>query len=159
MLSKDNYLDSKYMEFSLGNENFAIPLLKVKEVIGMPQLTVVPYTPKYFLGIMNLRGQVLSVIDLRAKLGIVGKQGDESGVIILDLDGCHLGVVVDSINRVMSLTQDDISDPPNVECEDGRNFIEGVQRSENKMTLIVDIGKLLNRKEQQFVNDQFKTAA
>ena len=67
----------RYLEFNLGEEKFAVPLLSVKEVIAVPETTKVPFTPEYFLGIMNLRGQVLSVIDLRNRMSITEKQDEK----------------------------------------------------------------------------------
>ena len=64
----------RYLSFSLGSEDYAIPLLSVKEVIAVPEITPIPFTPSHFLGIMNLRGQVISIIDLRSKLGIKTKR-------------------------------------------------------------------------------------
>jgi purine-binding chemotaxis protein CheW len=86
---------NRYLSFSLGTEEYAIPLLAVKEVIAMPEFTSVPYTPSHFLGIMNLRGQVISVMDLRKKLGIKPGSTAETAVIICDLSPLCIGVVVD----------------------------------------------------------------
>ncbi len=77
-------IENRFLCFSLGNEHYAIPLLTVKEVIAPPETTPVPQTPAYFKGIMNLRGQVISVIDLRTKLGIKPLQSAENAVIICD---------------------------------------------------------------------------
>jgi purine-binding chemotaxis protein CheW len=71
--------NSRYLSFNVGKEQYAIPLLTVREVIGMPEITPVPFTPNYFLGIMNLRGQIISVVDLRLKLGLgAGKNTSET---------------------------------------------------------------------------------
>ena len=80
----------RFLCFSLGAEEYAIPLLVVREVIAMPEYTPVPYTPPYFLGIMNLRGQVISVMDLRQKLGLKPRSDAETTVIICDLNGISL---------------------------------------------------------------------
>ncbi|MEZ4744168.1 MAG: chemotaxis protein CheW [Bdellovibrionota bacterium] len=138
----------RFMEFSLGQENFAIPLLVVKEVIDIPQFTSVPYTPDYFLGIMNLRGQVLSAIDLRKKMKITPNvERNETAIIILDLDPYTLGVMVDSINSVLSLADSMIAPPPDFESRVDSEFITGVFPAEDKLTLIIDIRRLLNSKD------------
>jgi purine-binding chemotaxis protein CheW len=134
----------RYLCFSLGDEEYAVPLLSVKEVIAMPEFTPVPHSPSHFLGIMNLRGQVISVIDLRKKLGIKTDRATETGVIICDLAPICLGVVVDSINNVLSLTDDQISPKPVVESEKGSDYITGVTRKETKLILLLDIGKALD---------------
>lgn len=99
---------NRYLNFSLGEEEFAIPLLSVKEVIAVPETTPIPHTPPHFLGIMNLRGQVISVIDLRKKFSINTKNTEETSVIILDLKNHFLGVVVDSVTSVLAIKNSDI---------------------------------------------------
>jgi len=84
----------RYLAFSLGKEQYAIPLLQVKEVIGQTETTPMPYAPAHFKGIMNLRGQVISVIDLRLKFKMEAKESEgQTAIIILDLSPLSLGVV------------------------------------------------------------------
>lgn len=135
---------NRYLNFSLGNEEFGIPLLDVREVIAVPEITPVPYTPPHFLGIMNLRGQVISVMDLRTKLGVKGKISNENSVIICDLNPLSIGVVVDSINQVLSPNEEEIQEKPEIESRQSVEFITGVIRKENKLILLLDILKLLN---------------
>src|SRR4051812_20439300 len=102
----------RQLVFSLGAESFAIPLLSVKEVIAVPEVTPIPFAPAHFKGIMNLRGQVISIIDLRAKLGIKPRVGGETSVIICDLAPICLGVIVDSIDCVVAPESTQMSDRP-----------------------------------------------
>jgi purine-binding chemotaxis protein CheW len=149
----------KYMEFSLGDETFAIPLLMVKEVINIPEFTPVPYTPSYFLGIMNLRGQVLSAIDLRKKMSITPNiEHNETAIIILDLDNISLGIMVDSINSVLSIEKDSLSSPPDLDSKVGSEFILGVHRKEDGLSLIVDIKNLLSSKDIKIISSQAKAS-
>jgi purine-binding chemotaxis protein CheW len=134
----------RYLAFSLKSEQYAIPLLEVKEVIGMTEATPIPGTPSYFRGIINLRGQVISVIDLRAKLQLVKPEnGPETSIIILDLDQLCLGVIVDSINSVLALGPEDLSPAP-----DGTDlkeqYLTGVARRDNRLTLLLDVRATLN---------------
>src|SRR5689334_6329228 len=88
--------DLRYLAFSLCKEQYAIPLLQVKEVIGLTDTTPVPYMPNYFKGIMNLRGQIISVIDLRLKFRMTNVEtGKQTAVVILDLGPLSIGIVVD----------------------------------------------------------------
>lgn len=135
---------TKYICFSLGHEEFAIPLLSVREVLGVPPTTPIPQAPSYFIGIMNLRGSVISVMDLRQKLGIKPVPSDETGVIILDLGDYYLGVVVDSVNSVQSLEENEISEKPVMDNQKSYEYISGVFRKENKLVLLVDIAKALS---------------
>lgn len=135
------------MEFSLGSDDFAIPLLNVKEVIALPKLRPFPNAPSHFLGIMNLRGLVLAIIDLRKKLNIDPRpNSQETAVVILDLKGIYLGVVVDSVNTVFTVTQSSISPAPPMGSVDSE-YVLGVHKDKDKMTLLLDLSKALNLKD------------
>jgi purine-binding chemotaxis protein CheW len=140
--------DTRYLSFSLGEEQFAIPLLSVREVIGLPDVTPVPYTPPYFLGIMNLRGLVISVMDLRQKLAIKPSQSAETAVIICDLNPMLIGVVVDSINSVLSPEPGELSEKPQIESNKASNYITSVYKNKDNLVLVLDIAKTLNVEDQ-----------
>ncbi len=137
----------RYLAFSLGKEEYAIPLLSVREVIAIPEITPVPQSPSHFLGIMNLRGQVISVIDLRTKFGIKPNSSEETSVVILDMGDHSLGVVVDSVNSVLSPTMDQISDPPEMDNKNSE-AITKVYRKENNLVLILDVYKTLSKEDK-----------
>jgi purine-binding chemotaxis protein CheW len=140
--SKDN--SDRFLEFTLGEESYAIPLLKVREVIAIPKTTPIPNTPSHFVGIMNLRGQVISVLDIRKKMGITpNKNQEEAAVVIVDLDPVYMGIVVDSVNKVLAPKADEVGDKPKIEGNN-TNFITGTYRSGDKLTVFLDIGKALN---------------
>jgi len=142
---------TRYLSFSLGNEKYAIPLLSVKEVIAVPDTTPVPFTPSYFLGIMNLRGQIISVIDLRQKMGIKAKGSSETSVIICDLAPLTLGVVVDSIDSVLSPREEDISERPEVHGAKNLDFITGVCKREEGLVVLIDIARMLNADDHKSI--------
>ena len=145
---------NRFLCFTLGTDDFAMPLLSVREVIGLPELTPIPQAPSYFLGMMNLRGQVISVIDLRVKLGIKGNKGSETSVIIIDLGEHFLGLVVDSVNSVISPTKDEISPPPDLSRTPASEFVDAVYRKDNKLVLILDIIRVLSKEDKSFANKQ-----
>lgn len=134
----------RYLEFDLGNEQYAFHLLLVREVIPVPETTPVPKAPSYFKGIMNLRGHVISVVDLRQKLGVTPKEDREEAVIIVDIEGAHIGAIVDSINRVLSFSKDQISEVPDIESQVNGKFIQGVFQKESSLTVLLDIEKVLD---------------
>lgn len=134
----------KYLCFGLGSEDFGIQLLTVKEVLAIPDITPVPQTPPHFLGIINLRGNVISIMDLRAKFGIKYSNSDETTVIILDFGDYQLGVVVDRVDSVLSLNPDQISSKPHIESAKSTDYISGVYRQDQKLILILDIAKALS---------------
>jgi len=149
---------SRFIEFSLGNEDYAIPLLMVREVISVPDTTPIPKSPSHFLGIMNLRGQVISVVDLRKKLKVEAKQDKEEAVIIVDIGGMNIGVVVDSINRVLAFSSDEVSEMPEVENQLNTHYIFGVYKKENSLTVLLDIAKVLDLKDLDMINSAKKAA-
>jgi purine-binding chemotaxis protein CheW len=149
---------SRYLEFNLGMERFAISLLSVREVLALPETTKVPFSPDYYQGIMNLRGQVLSVIDLRKRLQIKPlEHGVETAVIIVDLGFTLLGVVVDSINRVLAVESKDIAPTP--ELEKAADFVVGCFSSEKTLILLLDLDKILDKGDRDRIasaHDQLK---
>ncbi len=146
----------RFLSFSLGQEEYAIPLLEVKEVIAVPDITPIPFTPAHFLGIMNLRGQVISVIDLRTKLGVKPEASAETAVIICDLSPLCLGVVVDSINSVVAPGANEMSAKPDVQSNKNTDFITGVFKRDKDLILLLDIGKALDVEDLQILANQAK---
>jgi purine-binding chemotaxis protein CheW len=147
--NQNEIINDRYLCFTLGVEEYAIPLLSVKEVIAMPDITAVPQTPAHFLGIMNLRGQIISVMDLRVKLSIKPLESAEIAVIICDLHPNSIGIVVDSINSVISPTADQISTKPEIQSSHNTEYIRAVYREKDKIILLLDISKTLSQKDQQ----------
>lgn len=135
----------RFLTFSLGSEEYAVPLLSVKEVIGVPEITPVPYTPSHFLGITNLRGQVTSVIDLRLKFKMKKPENTgETAVIIADLAPLSIGLVVDSINSVLAVQESQVSPSPRIESTQSSDYILGVVNREKALILLLDLAKALS---------------
>jgi purine-binding chemotaxis protein CheW len=143
--------NNRYLCFTLGSEEYAVPLLAVKEVIALPDVTAVPCTPPHFVGIMNLRGQVISVLDLRTKLGIKPRPDAETAVIICDLNPNSIGVVVDSVNSVLNPSPEQISEKPEIQSKQNTDYITGVFRHDEKLVLFLDIAKSLSVGDQQAI--------
>lgn len=157
--TKSTGAEARHLSFTLGQEEYAIPLLSVKEVIAPPDITPVPHTPTYFLGIMNLRGQVISVIDLRIKLGIKVKEVSETAIIICDLGTMCLGVMVDSINSVLNPKPQDVSDRPEIHSSKNTEYITSVYRKDNHLVLFLDIAKSLDLVDRAAINKAVAKAA
>ena len=150
----------RYLEFDLGEEHYAVKLLLVREVIPVPETTPIPKSPSYFLGIMNLRGHVISIVDLRKKLAISPKENNtESAVIIVDVNDVQIGVIVDSINRVLSVTEKTISNVPEINTQVNAKYIEGVHRQEDKLTVLLDISSALDIQDLSIAKNSNKSAA
>lgn len=144
-LSKDG---ERYLAFDLSQEQYAIPLFKVKEVIGMIDMTPIPGAPSHFRGVINLRGQVISVIDLRAKLKLAPeKPTPETSIIILDVADFSMGVIVDSVNSVFPLAPADISPASEVNLLSKAAFLSGIAKRDHRLTLLLEIDAILNLQE------------
>lgn len=149
---------NRYLEFCLGTEEYAIPLLMVREVISVPETTPIPKSPAHFLGIMNLRGQVISVVDMRKKLKIDAKSDLEEAVVIVDIGGINIGVVVDSINKVLAIAEDEICEMPEVEHQVNTQYILGVFKKEHSLTVLLDIAKVLDLHDMQAIQTHKEAA-
>lgn len=136
--------NDRFLVFSLGAEDYAIPLLRVKEVIGIPKVTPIPQSPSHILGLINLRGSIISLMDLSQKLNIKSKGKEESSVIICDLNGIYIGVVVDSINSVVTPKVDEISNTPPMENAKASQYVSAVYRRDKNLILFLDLEKLLS---------------
>ena len=144
--------EQRFLTFSLGVEEYAIPLLSVREVIAVPEITPMPFTPTYFLGLMNLRGQVISIIDLRQKLGVKAQTSSENAVIICELNAGHLGILIDSVNAVITPSTESISAPPEIQGSLNLECVAGVFRNQEKLILIIDIEKTLSGDDRKAMN-------
>lgn len=150
----------RYLAFSLCGEQFAIPLVDVKEVIGMTETTPVPCMPAHFKGILNLRGQIISVIDLRAKLRLKKAEfGRETSIVILDMEPLRLGVIVDSIDCVMAVTEENLSEAPRIGGGSYEKDLIGVARRDDRLTLLLDIRAALDTDESKTMKNQIANKA
>ncbi len=154
----NNTID-RFIEFSLGEEDYAIPLLMVREVISMPETTPIPKAPKHFVGLMNLRGQVISIVDLRSKLAISANENQSnSAVIIVDFDGMNIGIIVDSINKVLAFTQDQIQEMPELQSQVNSDYILGVYKKPEGLTILLNIAKCLDVRDFDVLKSIQKSA-
>lgn len=151
--------DSRLMEFKLGAESFALPLLSVREVIALANVTPVPQSPPYFLGIMNLRGQIVSIVDLRKKIGVAASAAGENAVVICAFDGLLVGFLVDSVVAVLSPDAADISEPSTIQGIKRGDYIIGLYRVKERIVLLVDPTKLISLSDQQIAHKNNQKAA
>lgn len=150
----------KHLLFSLSEESYGISLSVVKEVIALTNITKIPNVPKYFYGLINLRGTIISVIDMRIKLDL--KQADyESGktcIIIVDIDEFTLGFIVDDISSVINLFESQIEKNLQVDASVDKEYICGVAREEDhSLILLLDVGKVLNVEELKMLRKAINT--
>jgi len=150
-IQEETSREGKYLTFTLGNENYGVGILKVREIIGIIDITEMPNMPDYIKGVINLRGKVSPVIDLRSKFSMEQAEYTERTCIILvDIDkgDTHdlMGMIVDSVSEVMNVSGNDIENPPEVGGIDA-NYILGIAKMEDKVIMLLDIDKIMNSDE------------
>lgn len=132
--------------FGLGNEEYAVDILKVQEINRMVEITTVPNSPAYVEGVINLRGKVIPVVNLRTKFGLSQKENDEqSRIVILDIQGITTGLIVDSVSEVLRISTDIVEPAPQMTAAVNTDFIKGIAKLENRLIVLLDIDRLLGR--------------
>ena len=142
----ESTLDNRYMEFLLGDQLFAIPLMSVKEVIQRPEITGVPNMPPHFEGMMNLRGQILGVFNVRKKLAAKHKEAritTPEVVVVIEHEGLSVGMLVDEVTRVLHAHGDMLKTAPIRNDDPAARYIKSVIQCENEMVLTIDASELL----------------
>jgi len=140
--------EGKYLTFALGAEEYGLEILKVREIIGYMEVTAVPRTPAYVKGVINLRGQVIPVVDLRAKFAMPEAEvTEQTCIIVVEITQAgkafNTGIVVDRVSEVLDITADQIEDPPQLGSTVEANFILGMAKVGEKVKILLDIDKVL----------------
>ncbi|MBU0481873.1 MAG: chemotaxis protein CheW [Proteobacteria bacterium] len=140
---------NKYLTFVLGEEQYGIEILKVREIIGVMEITVVPHTPSFIKGVINLRGRVIPIIDLRLKFEMGSRDYDErTCIIVVDVHGGSIlvGMVVDSVSEVLNVVAKDIEPPPSFGSRLGDSTsILGMAKVNSEVTILVDVDKVVGK--------------
>ena len=133
----------KYLTFVLAEENCGFEILKVHEIIGMTDITTVPRTPDYVQGIINLRGRVIPVIDLRLRFGMPSADPtEETCIIVVCIGGVEIGAIVDQVSEVIEVAGVDIEDLPSFRTSVDTDFILGRSKAEDKVTILLNADKI-----------------
>ncbi|EGV52244.1 chemotaxis protein CheW [Candidatus Endoriftia persephone str. Guaymas] len=134
--------------FRLMDESYGINVMKVQEVLRVSEIAPVPGAPSFVLGIINLRGNVVTVIDTRSRFGLPPHEVDDaSRIIIIESEKQVVGILVDSVAEVVELRETEIDAAPNVGSEESSRYIQGVVTQENRLLILVDLNKLLTDQE------------
>jgi purine-binding chemotaxis protein CheW len=140
--------EGKYLTFALGNEEFGLEILKVREIIGYIDVTALPQTPHHVKGVINLRGQVIPVIDLRAKFGMEAVEvTEQSCIIVVEIaqgnHTCSTGIIVDRVQEVLDIAGTDIEEPPQFGASVNTEFILGMGKIGDTVKILLDIDRVL----------------
>lgn len=147
----------KYLTFVLEKETYGIGILKVKEIIGMMPITSVPRTPEFIKGIVNLRGKVIPVVDLRLKFNMASiPYSDRTCIIVVEIDGpsgtVPIGIVVDAVSEVLNIKEEEIEETPAFGAKMNTDYILGMAKKDDAVKILLDIDSVLNIKELESLN-------
>ncbi len=144
--------EGKYLTFSLAGEEYGIRILKVKEIIGLMPITPVPQTPDHVRGVINLRGKVIPIVDLRLKFGLpVVACTDRTCIVVTEIvasdNKIFMGIVVDSVSEVLNIKAADIENTPNFGSKLNTSYILGMAKMEQSVKILLDIDKVMSDEE------------
>ena len=141
------------VSFQLGEEEFGVDILKVQEINRMLEITKVPNSPIFVDGVINLRGKVIPILNLRQRFGLERKEIDKkTRIVVVDIDGKVVGVVVDAVSEVLRLPTDTVEPPPPMVAGIESEYIKGVGKLENRLLILLDLNKLLTTEEKELLN-------
>jgi purine-binding chemotaxis protein CheW len=146
---KKNNPVMQWVTFRLGDEKYGINVMQVQEVLRVTEIAPVPGSPSYVLGIINLRGNVVTVIDTRNRFGLTSIETDDySRIVIIETEAHIIGILVDSVAEVVELRYSEIETAPNVGNEETSRYIQGVTSRGNELLILVDLNKFLSDEEK-----------
>src|SRR3954464_5300265 len=136
--------DVQIVGFRVGDETFGVPIALVHEIVRVPEITAVPEAPHCVEGVINLRGKIISVVDLRKRFAEKQIQdGKKNRILVAEIDGKLVGLIVDAASEVLKISPSDIEPPPNVFEESDVNYVTGVGKLHGRLVIMVDLGKIL----------------
>lgn len=137
--------EEQMVTFSLGTEEFGVDIMKVQEIIRIPPITRVPKANIYVEGVINLRGIVIPIINLRTRFGMpAAEESDLNRIIVLQIDGKVFGIMVDSVAEVLRLNDDAIEPPPPIAIGMDANFIRGVGKIEDRLLILLKLDQIMS---------------
>lgn len=144
----------KYLMFTLANEEYGIGILKIREIIGMMPITSVPQTPEFVKGVINLRGKVIPVMDLRLRFGMAEEDyTDRTCIIVVEIGNTSsrltTGIVVDSVSEVLNIVGEDIEDTPSFGTKLDTEYILGIAKMDGEVKILLEIDRVLHEQEME----------
>lgn len=136
------------VSFNIGSEEFGVDILKVQEINRMVEITRVPQAPNYVEGVINLRGKVIPIVDLRKRFNLEVKEYDKNTrIVVVDISGNIMGMVVDSVSEVLRLPSNTIEPPPEIVASINSEYIKGVAKLEDRLLIFLDLSKVIDVNE------------
>jgi len=150
----EDTLKDKYLTFYTDKQLFGILISEVVQIVGIQEITSVPEFPSYAKGVINLRGIIIPIIDVRLRLKKEEmKYNERTCIIVTNINGSHIGFIVDSVNEVTNIYNDNISNPPQMGTDYVNTYITGIAKLNNDIVLLIDLKKILNDKELEIITN------
>ena len=149
---------SRYLSFVLNKEEYCIEILKIREIMGITEITAIPQTPPFIKGVINLRGRIIPIIDLRLKFDMEERPyTDRTCIIVVEIEyegeTTLMGVVVDSIQEVINIPEDKVTDVPYINAKVKSDYIRGIAETGKTVKIILDITKVLTEEDFVMIRD------
>ncbi|OQA81669.1 MAG: Chemotaxis protein CheW [bacterium ADurb.Bin243] len=149
---KKGLKQQQLVSFRLGVEEYGVSIMKVQEIIRMQEITKVPQMPDFIEGIINLRGNVIPIIDLRKRFGLsCAEKTIDSRIVVVSVRERIVGIIVDGVSEVLRLSEEQIEPPPPAVSTAGREYIKGVGKLEKRLLILLDIDKILSSEEHNVI--------
>lgn len=147
--------DLHIVGFRVGRETFGVPIELVLEIVRVPEITSVPDSPDYIEGVINLRGKIVSIIDLRKRFGEreIVNNDRKNRILVAEIDGKMIGLIVDSASEVLRLPASEVEPPPNVFNDDELNYVTGVGKLQGRLIILINLSKILQRGELRRIGE------
>lgn len=147
-LEENDIHTEQFVTFKIGKETYGVEVLRVQEIIGMTEITVVPNTLVYMKGVINLRGTVVPVVDMRIKFGMPNREYDEFTVIIIvEVDEMLIGMIVDTVSDVLSISRQNLQDTPHFSSNIETDYISSIGHKDETMVIVLNVDRILTQEE------------
>ncbi len=155
--TKKEVTEGKFLTFNCGDEIYGIEILKVREIIKLMDITTVPRTPDYLKGVINLRGKVIPIVNLRSKFTMPEiEHTQETCIIVVEVNQTSIGIIVDSVSEVSNIKGEEIEDAPHLGQDIDTNFILGLGKTKERIVIILDIEQVLSSEDLEAVGELAK---
>ncbi len=155
--TKKEVTEGKFLTFILGSEVYGIEILKVREIIKLMDITAVPRTPDYLKGVINLRGKVIPIVDLRSKFSMPEiEHTQETCIIVAEVNQTSIGIIVDSVSEVSNINSEEIEEAPHLGQDIDTDFILGLGKTKERIVILLDIELVLSSEDLETVGQLAK---
>jgi purine-binding chemotaxis protein CheW len=145
---EEDALKNRFLTFHLGKESYGLEIRHVTEIIVLQEITKVPDLPEFIIGVVNLRGNVISVMDMRKRFHLESKKYDDrTCIVVVSINGIAIGLLVDTVNEVLNIPEEQVDPPPKTHSGIKSSYVMGMGKVENQVKILLDIEKILHEEE------------